>query len=97
MPYARARSATSATAWEAAWGPGVVVADEDHRQLPHGGQVDALVEQALVDGAVAEEGNHHPVLAPHVEAERRPGRDGDARADDAVGAQDAEAEIGDVH
>src|SRR5215472_5948345 len=33
----------------------VVLADEDHRQLPHGGQVERLVEGADVGGAVTEE------------------------------------------
>ena len=36
-------------------GVAVVLAEEDHRQLPHRGEVDRLVERALRDGAVAEE------------------------------------------
>ena len=46
-------------------GVAVVLAEEDHRQLPHGGQVHRLVERALGRRAVAEEGHRH--------ARRRPG------------------------
>ena len=75
----------------------VVLADEDHRQLPHRRQVERFVEDALVGRAVAEEGHGHPVRA--LEPGGKPGAGGErhGRADDAVGAHDVELHVGDVH
>ena len=44
-------------------GVAVVLAPEDDRQLPHRGEVHRLVERALRDRAVAEEGNRDPAVA----------------------------------
>lgn len=102
MPYAGARSA--------AW-PGhrrdvgdrrvlhvqVVLADEQHRQLPYGGQVQGLVEGADVGGSVPEEGDRE--LSGPAEF-RRPGgadRHREVGADDGVGAEHERVGLGEVH
>ena len=75
----------------------VVLAQEHDRQRPDRGQVEALVERALVGRAVAEEAQRHPVVALQLRAERGAGRDRQARADDAGLAEAADAEVGQVH
>ena len=65
----------------------VVLADEDDRQLPDRGEVERLVESALVVGAVAEKGDRDRALSPPLGAERRADRDRQAAADDAIGAE----------
>jgi hypothetical protein len=46
--------------------PPVVLDDEQHRQAPHGRQVEGLVEVALAGAAVAREhGRHPPLPAEH--------------------------------
>ena len=62
----------------------VVLAHEDHRQLPHRGHVERLVKGALVVGAVAKERDHHIVGFAPLGRQRRADRDRDAAADDAV-------------
>src|SRR5581483_4603460 len=75
----------------------VVLADVEHRQLPGRGDVEAFVERSRVGGAVAEKGDGNAALPVHLSGEPRAGDDRDAAADDAVGAEHADAEIGDVH
>ena len=75
----------------------VVLADEHDRQLPDGGDVERLVERALVVGAVAEERDRDCAGLPLLGAERRADRDRQAAADDAVGAEIALGRLGDVH
>ena len=75
----------------------VVLADEDEGQLPHRGEVERFVEDALVRGAVAEEGDRDPARAVETGGETRPGREGHRGPDDAVRAEDVEPEIRDVH
>ena len=75
----------------------VVLADEDDRQLPHGGQVERLVEGADVGGAVAEEADRD---LPGAAVQGRPGGavgDDQLRADDRIGAEDAARGIEQVH
>ncbi len=54
-------------------GVAVVLAEEDHRQLPDRGQVDRLVERALRDRAVAEE-RHRDACRRRAAARRPPRR-----------------------
>ena len=54
------------------------------------------MEGALVGRAVAEEGQRHPGSLLLLEGQRRADRDGDAAGHDAVGAQDAQVEVGHV-
>ena len=62
-----------------------------------GGEVQALTEHALVGGAVTEEAGDHAVCALDLLRQRRAGRETNARADHAVGAQHADVDIGDMH
>ena len=75
----------------------VVLAQEHDRQLPHRGQVQALVERALVRRAVAEEAQRDPVVALHLRPQRGAGGDRQPRAHDAGLAEAADAEVGQVH
>ena len=67
--------------------PLVVLADEDHRQLPQGRQVQRLMKGALVGRAFAEEGHRHPVLAQLLGREGRAAGRRQAGADDAAAAE----------
>ena len=49
----------------------VVLAQEDHRQVPDRGEVERLVERALVDGALAEERDGDAALPRHLLGQRR--------------------------
>ena len=69
-----------------AHGVQVVLAAEQHRQLPQRGQVQALVELALGDRAVAEEAGRDPGLAAHLVGERDTDRQRQPAADDRVPA-----------
>ena len=75
----------------------VVLADEDHRQLPHRGEVQRLVERADVGGAVAEEAHRHVVLLLVLRPPGRAAGDRQMRADDGVGAHHAVLLGGQVH
>ncbi len=67
----------------------IVLADEDHRQLPHHGEVQRLVEGADIGGAVAEEADRDVLLALVLRAPGSAAGDRQMRADDGVGAHDA--------
>src|SRR5438445_3259843 len=75
----------------------VVLAEVDDRQLPDGGEVERLVDHALVGAPVAEERDDHAVRATDAVGERRSRADGQAGGHDAVTAEDVEVEGGDVH
>src|SRR3546814_19552793 len=62
----------------------VVLDDVDDRQLPQCRHVEALVDLALVDRAVAEIGQRHPVGVAAPVGEGEAGADRHLRADDAV-------------
>src|SRR5262249_19947998 len=78
-------------------GVAVVLADEDHRQLPDAGQVHAFERRTLVRGAVAEEADRHLVGALALRRQARAAGQRRPAADDAVGAQHALADVGDMH
>ena len=83
---ARNRSAAEARRDRGAHGVAVVLDHVDDRQLPELGHVEALVDLALVGGAVAEVGEAYlPVPAVAV-GEGEPGAERHVRADDAVAA-----------
>ncbi len=67
----------------------VVLDDVDHRQLPELRHVEALVDLALVGGAVAEIGQRDVVVAAISVGEGKPGAERDLGADDAVAAEEA--------
>ena len=82
----------------------VVLADEKHWQLPDGGHVEPLVEGAVVDGAVAEEGHRHAAgvllgITVSGELEGVAAARGleDARAHDAARAEHADLGREEVH
>ena len=75
----------------------VVLAHEDDRQAPDRREVQGLVDEALIDGAVAEEGDRDLPAAPDLRTERRAACDRQAGPDDAVAAEDSELDVGDVH
>ena len=64
----------------------VVLDDVDDRQLPERGHVEALVDLALVDRAVAEIGEAHAAVLAVAVGEGEAGADRHLRADDAVAA-----------
>src|SRR6266540_6028566 len=78
-------------------GEAVVLRPEDHRALPDRRQVHALVGGALLGRAVAEEAGAHRAGALALGGEPRPAGQRRAAADDAVGAEHAAGDVGDVH
>src|SRR5262245_57165463 len=75
----------------------VVLADEDHRQLPYRREVQSLVEGADIGGAVAEEADRHVAVALVLRAQRRSAGDRQMRADDGIGAEHAVFGGGEMH
>ena len=75
----------------------VVLAEEDHRELPDGSEVQCLVERTLSHGAVTEERHGHAAVGPQLRCRRRPRGNGHAGGDDAVGPENADPGISDVH
>ena len=75
----------------------VVLHHEDDRQLPQRGDVERLVERALLRGAVAEEREHDLALAADLRGVGGAGRVRDALRDDARGAEEAALDVGQVH
>ncbi len=69
-----------------AHGVAVVLDDVDDRQLPQRGHVEALVDLALVGGAVAEIGQRDVLVAAIAVGESEAGAERNLRADDAVAA-----------
>jgi hypothetical protein len=67
----------------------IVLADEDHRQLPHHGEIQRFVEGADIGGAVAEEADRNVLLSLVLRAPSRPAGDRQMRADNGVGAHHA--------
>ena len=59
--------------------------------------VERLHQNPLVGGAIAEEGDRDATIAVELCSERRADRKADAAADDTVRADDAAAEVGNVH
>lgn len=78
-------------------GVAVVLDDEDAGQLPDAGELDALVEDALVGAAVADEGDRDLSGAAVLGRQRRADGEGHAARGDAVGAEQAGPDVGDVH
>ena len=68
-----------------------------HRQVIGGGDVESFVEHALMGGAIAEEGQRDSAVFLVLGAERGAGGQRDARTHDAVGAQDTQVGVSDVH
>jgi hypothetical protein len=75
----------------------VVLADEDDRQLPDRRHVERFVEGTFVRRAVAEEHHADTILFLHGDAHADAYGDRQATGHDAVGAEIAALDIGDVH
>ena len=75
----------------------VVFANEDNGELPDRGQVQGLMEGALVGGAVAEEADADLIGASDLDGQTRAAGDALAGADDAVRAQDTQVPVRNVH
>ena len=75
----------------------VVLAEEDHRQLPHRGEVHRFVERARGDRAVAEERHRHAAVGSQLRRGGGAHRDRQPGGDDSVRAEDPEVRVGDVH
>ena len=78
-------------------GISVVLAPEDHRELPYGGQVDRFVERTLCHRAVPEEGDDDTTVAFQLSGRRGPDRNGKSGGDDSVGTENSNSRVGDVH
>ena len=63
-------------------GPAVVLADEQQRERPGGGEVQGLEHHPLVRGAVAEERDRHGPGPQRTRGEREPRAEGSGRSDD---------------
>src|SRR5205823_8011531 len=59
--------------------------------------IEALVEWPSVRGAIPEERDRHASLAFHLRCQAGAGDDCNPSGDDAIGAEHADPEIGDVH
>ncbi len=78
-------------------GVSVVLAEEDHRQLPDGGQVQRFVERALGHRPVTEERHRHAAFPSELGGGSCSHRYRQAGGHDAVGSEDADARVGDMH
>src|SRR5205807_7586893 len=75
----------------------IVLAYEHQGELPERGEVECLVEDAFLDGAVAEAHDRDPVLAPHPERERGAGRVRDGPPHHRRGAHDPRPQPAQLH
>ena len=75
----------------------IVLDHEDRRQLEQRREVECLVPGALVGRAVTGEAHRDAAVSLILRRERCSDRDRRSAADDAVGADDADVEVGDVH
>ena len=78
-------------------GEGVVLADEQHRQVEDPRPVQPLQEGSAIDGAVAEDTADDAPLAPEAHRMGRARGDVDVGADDPVRPQHPDREVGNVH
>ena len=101
MPKPAARSAMLSAATDQVragrLGVAVVLRDEDRRQVPHRRQVHRLQRGALVRGAVAEERDADAAVALELGRQRGAADQRRPAADDAVRAEHALGQVGDVH
>src|ERR1035437_5967640 len=75
----------------------VVLAHENHRELPDRGQVESFVKRAVVRRAITKEGDGDPVGLEQAERIPRAGCHQDAWSDDAAGAKKADLWRKQVH
>ena len=75
----------------------VVLAHVYHGQLPHGADVDVLVKRAAIGRTVAEKAHRYLPASPQLSRQAGSRGQPESPGHDAVGAQHADLEIGDVH
>src|SRR3546814_8154480 len=75
----------------------VILADQQQWKLPQGGDVQRLGNDALAGRTVTEKHHGNPALAVKLRAECRTDREPYATADNAVGAQYALRDVGNMH
>ena len=75
----------------------VVLADEQHRQGPQRGEIDALVKLALGDGAFAEKAGGDVIFATHLIGERKTDGERQPAADDGVAAIEIGGPVEQMH
>src|SRR5215831_1978991 len=75
----------------------IVLADIDHRQIPGRRDVEALVERPGIRSAVAEKRYRDAALSLHLRRKSGAGDNRYSARDNAVGAEHADVEIGDMH
>ena len=75
----------------------VVLTDKDDRELPDRREIHRLVEETVVDAAVAKEAGGNPILAARFEGKGGTTGHRHAGSDNAVCAVNAQAHVGDVH
>src|SRR6188474_366318 len=75
----------------------VVLAREDHRQLPELREIELLVQKTLPECAFAEEADRHAILLQILRRIRGSGGDAGAAAHDRVRAKISRGRVGDVH
>ena len=80
-----------------AHGVQIVLADEEHWQLPERGKIQRLVELPFRHGAIAEETRRHPLATGHRIGERESDRNRQPPADNRVASVEAGRGIEDVH
>ena len=75
----------------------VILQNEECGQIPNRGEVEVLVERSAIGRAVAEKTDRDLIGAAQFRRERGAGDQAEAARDDAIGAEHAHREIGDVH
>ena len=75
----------------------IVFADEQHRQLLQGGEVDRFIEYAFLDGAVAQENGADPVGAVELDRQPQPHPDRDGPTDDGGAAHEPDGRVHQMH
>ena len=75
----------------------VVLGDKDNRQFPDGGQVEALVERALLRGPIAKEANRDLISLVCLGRQTRTTSERRTTTNNAIGTQHALIQIGNMH
>ena len=75
----------------------IVLANEDHRQGHHRGQVEGFQQHPLVNRPIAEKRHRNSRLAAHLEHIGRPAGHRRPGPDNAIGAKNPEVKVGDMH
>ena len=75
----------------------IVLADEDHRQLQAGRQIQTLVKASFLGGAVAEVGHGHLPAAAVADLQTGPHRMGDGRGHDGCGPRETQLRRDQMH